>query len=155
MSISLSWKLVGAAIVPVVAGLAWNGLSRYLAARQADEIIQESARAAAIQAQQAEAQARQRHDELAANLRQRRAELASNYRQVADQGREYQARRAVLLARQEQEAQRLAASYVLDKNQQCAHGIVINRRGTTFTEVRGKDGQPIRCRGDKAVEPLR
>ena len=85
MSISLSWKLVGAAIVPVVAGLAWNGLSRYLAARQADEIIQESARAAAIQAQQAEAQARQRHDELAANLRQRRAELASNYRQVADQ----------------------------------------------------------------------
>lgn len=155
MSMSWSWKVAGAALGLVAAGLAWNGLSQHFAARHADEIIQESARAAAMEAQQAQAQARQRHDQLAANLRRQREELASNYRLVADQGREYQARRAVQLARQEQEAQRRAASYLLDQNQQCADGIVINRRGSAFTEVRGKDGQPIRCQGNKAAEPLR
>ncbi len=155
MTISLSWKVAGAAIGLIAAGFAWNGVSRYLAVRHADEIIQESARAAAMEAQQAEAQARQRHDELAANLRQRREALASNYRQVADQAREYQARRVVQLGRELEEAQRIEASYLLDKNQQCANGIVINRRGSTFTQARGQDGQAIQCHGNKAAEPLR
>ncbi len=155
MTIALSWKVAGAAIGLIAAGFAWNGVSLYLAARHADEIIQESARAAAIEAQQAEAQAKQRHDQLAANLRQHRAELASNYREVADQGREYQARRVVQLGRQVQEAHRIEASYLLDNNQQCANGIVINRRGSTFTQATGKGGQPIQCHGNKAAERLR
>jgi len=155
MTLSLPWKITGVAVGLIVAWLAWNGVSQYFAARHADEIIQESARAAALDAQQAKARARQRHEELAADLQQRRAALASNYRQVADQAREYQARRAVQLARQRQEALRVEASYLLDENQQCANGIVINRRGSTFTQARGKDGAPIRCQGNKAAEPLR
>ncbi len=109
MTIPLSWKVAGVAVGLIAIALAWNGVSQYLASRHADEIIQESARAAAIDAQQAQARTQQRHDELAANLRQQRAELASNYRQVADEGREHQARRAIQLAREQQEAQRLAA----------------------------------------------
>lgn len=155
MTIALRWKIAAALAALVLAVLAWNGVSRYLAARHADELIQEAERAAALQAEQAKARARQRHDELARELRQRREELASNYRQVADQAREYQARRAVQLERQQQEAQRVAASYLLDENQQCVNGIVIVRRGSTFTQPRGRDGGPIRCQGDKALEPLR
>jgi hypothetical protein len=155
MTIALRWKIAAAVAVVVLAALAWNGASRYLAARHADELIEESARAAALQAEQAKAQARQRHDELARQLRQRREDLASNYRQVADQAREYQARRAVQLQHQQEQARRVAASYLLDDNQQCVDGIVIDRRGSTFTQARGRDGGPIRCQGDKAAEPLR
>lgn len=155
MTIALHWKIAAAATALVVAALVWNGVSRYVAARHADELVQEAERAAALQAQQAQARAQQRHDELARNLRQRREELASNYRQVADQAREYQARRAVQLARQQDEARREAASYLLDSNQQCANGIVINRRGSSFTQARGRNGGPIHCQGDKADEPLR
>ena len=75
--------------------------------------------------------------------------------QVADQAREYQARRVVQLERQQEQDRRVAASYLLDENQQCANGIVIDRRGSTFTQARGRDGGPIRCQGDKALEPLR
>ena len=60
MAIALSWQIGGVAVGLIAAGLAWNGLSRYLAARQAKEIIQESAHAAAMQAEQAQEQARQR-----------------------------------------------------------------------------------------------
>jgi len=136
MTIALRWKIAAAVAALIVAILGFNGVSR-------------------LQAEQARAGARQRHDELARDLRQRREELASNYRQVADQAREYQARRAVQLQRQQQEAQRIAASYQLDANQQCANGIVINRRGSSFTQARGRDGGPIRCQGAKAAEPLR
>lgn len=155
MTIGLRWKVAAALAALVLAALAWNGVSRYLAARHADELIQESRRAAALQAEQAKARARQRHDQLARDLRQRREELASNYRQVADQAREYQARRVVQLERQQEQDRRVAASYLLDENQQCANGIVIDRRGSTFTQARGRDGGPIRCQGDKAAEPLR
>jgi hypothetical protein len=155
MTIALRWKIAAALAALLLAVLAWNGVSRYLAARHADELIQESARAATLQAEQAKARARQRHDQLARELRQRREELASNYRQVADQAREYQARRAVQLERQQEQDRRVAASYLLDENQQCANGIVIDRRGSTFTQARGRDGGPIRCQGDKALEPLR
>lgn len=155
MIIPLPWKVAGAAVVLIVAALVWNGVSQHLASRHADEIIQASARAAAMDAQQAQAQAQQRHDQLAANLRQQRAALASNYRQVAGQGQDYQVRRAVQLGRELQEAQRIEDSYMLDKNQQCANGIVISRRGSSFSQVRGKYGQPIPCEGNKAAEPLR
>ncbi|CAM5550083.1 hypothetical protein [Rhodanobacter lindaniclasticus] len=155
MTIALRWKIATAVAALVVATLAWSGLSRFFAARHADELIQESERAAALQAEQAKISARQRHDELARDLRQRREALASNYREVADQAREYQARRAVQLERQQQEAQRVAASYLLGANQQCANGIVINRSGSTFTQARSRDGGPIHCRGDRASEPLR
>ena len=155
MTIALRWKIAAAVAALIVAILGFNGVSRLLAARHADELTQEAERAAALQAEQARAGARQRHDELARDLRQRREELASNYRQVADQAREYQARRAVQLQRQQQEAQRVTASYLLDANQQCANGIVINRRGSSFTQARGRDGGPIRCQGDRAAEPLR
>ncbi|MEO6798800.1 MAG: hypothetical protein ABI178_02510 [Rhodanobacter sp.] len=155
MSIPLAWKVLGAGIGLVAAGFAWNGVSRYLATRHADEIIEESARTAVMEAQQAEAQARQRHDDLAANLRQRREELATNYRQVDDQARAYQGKRAVQLALEQQETKRIAASYMLDASQQCAGGIVIDRRGSSFTQKMDKDGRPIRCQGSKAAQPLR
>lgn len=155
MTIPLSWKVAGAVVVLLAAALAWNGVSQYRASRHADEIIQESARAAAMEAQQAQVRAQQRHDEVAANLRQQRAELASNYRQVAGQGRDYQVRRAVQLGQELQEAHRIETSYLLDKNQQCVDGIVIDRRGSSFSQARGKDGQPIRCQRDRAAEPLR
>lgn len=155
MTIALSWKIGGVAVGLIAAGLAWNGLSRYLAARQANEIIQESARSAVMEAKQAEAQARQRHTELAANLQRRQQELANNYQQMTDQARQYQAAEAVRQAQQRQEALRIEASYLLDRNQQCAGGIVINRQGSSFTKAIGKNGQPISCQGDKATEPLR
>lgn len=155
MTIPLSWKVIGAATCLIGAGLAWNGVSQYLEARRADEIIQESARAAAVEARLAQAQARQRHEQLATSLRQRREELASNYRQIATQGRDYQARRAVQLGRQLEQARRIEESYMLGENQQCANGIVINRRGSTYTQARGKGGEPIECQGNKASQPLR
>ncbi|MEO8811164.1 MAG: hypothetical protein ABI386_13050 [Rhodanobacter sp.] len=155
MSVSLSWKVAGVALGLVAAAFAWNGVSRYVAARHADEINQESARASDLQAQQAQAQARQRHGELAANLQQRRNDLASNYRLVADQAREYQARRAVQLARQQQEELRVQSTYVLDRNQQCVSGNVISRQGSSFSQLRGNDGQPVRCKGNRALVPLR
>lgn len=155
MAIALSWKIGGAAVALIAVGLAWNGLSRYLAAQQANEINQESAHAAAMQAEQARAQAQQRHDELAADLQRQQEELANTYQQTTDQARQYQAELAVREARQRQEALRIAASYLLDRNQQCAGGIVIDRQGSSFTKPVGKNGQPISCQGDKASEPLR
>ena len=155
MSIPLPWKVAAVAVGLIVAGLVWNGVSQHLASRHADEIIQASARAAAISAQRAQVQAQQHHDELAANLRQQRAELASNYQQIAGQAREDQVKRAVQVGEELRDLQRVEDSYVLDKTQQCTNGTVINRRGSSFSQVRGKDGQPIRCRGNKAAEPLR
>jgi len=155
MAIALPWKIGGVAVGLIVAGLAWNGLSRYLAARQANEIIQESAHAAAMEAAQAKAQALQHHLELAASLQHRQEELANNYQQMTDQARQYQAAELVRQARQRQEALRVEASYRLDRTQQCAGGIVINRQGSSFIKAVGKNGQPISCQGDKAAEPLR
>jgi len=155
MATALSWKIGGVAVGLIVAGLAWNGLSRYQATRQANEIIQESARAAAMEAAQAKAQAQQRHLELAANLKHRQEELANNYQQMTDQARQYQAAELVRQARLRQEALQVEASYLLDRTQQCAGGIVINHQGSSFTKAAGKNGQPISCQGNKAAEPLR
>lgn len=155
MAIALSWKVAGVAVGLIVAGLAWNGISQYLATRQANEFIQESARAAAIEARQAKAEAQQRHADLAANIQHHQQELANNYQQMTDQARQYQAAETVRQARQRQEALRIDASYFLGPNQRCAGGIVINRQGSSFTKAIGKDGGPINCQADKAAESLR
>jgi hypothetical protein len=155
MAIPLSWKVGGGVAAVVVGLLAWNGVSRHLAARHADDIVQEAARSAAMEEKQAQARARQRHDEIAANLQQRRNDLATNYRQIADQARQYQAAQAVRDAKERQEQREIEASYFLGSDQKCAGGIVINRQGSSFTKAIGKNGHSIKCRGDKAEEPLR
>jgi hypothetical protein len=155
MAIPLSWKIGAAVAGSIVAVLAWNGLSEYFAARHADEVTRDSARAAELDAEQAKAQAQQYHAELAADLKQQREDLSNAYQQVSEQGRQYQAEQAIRLNRQQQEALKVQASYLLDRNQQCDGGIVISRSGSTFTQVAGKNGQPIQCKGDTAAEPLR
>jgi len=155
MAMPLSWK-VGAGVVGlIVAVFAWNGLSQYLAARHADEVTRDTARAAELEAQQAKAQAQQRQSQLAASLKQQREELSNAYQEANEQGRQYQAEQAVRLERQRQEELRVQASYRLDQNQQCADGIVINRSGSSFTQAIGQNGAPIPCKGDTATQPLR
>lgn len=155
MAMPLSWKIGAGVAGLIVAVFAWNGLSRYLAARHADEIMRDSAHTAELEAQQAQAQARQRQAQLAADLRQQREDLSNTYQQVNEQARQYQAAQAARMDRQRQEELRVQASYRLDRNQQCAGGIVINHSGSSFTQAVGTDGKPIACRGDLATEPLR
>jgi transposase len=149
------WKIGTVAAGLIVAMLGWNGLSRYVAGRQADEITRESARTAELEARLARAHARQYQAQLAATLKRQREELAYTYQQGNEQARQYQAELAIRQERQRQEALRMQASYHLDRNQQCAGGIVINRSGSSFTQIVGKDGKPIPCHGDTATEPLR
>jgi nitrogen fixation/metabolism regulation signal transduction histidine kinase len=155
MAMPLSWKIGAGVAGVIVAMLVWNGLSQYLAARHADEIMRDSARAAEQDAQQARARAQQHEAQLAADLKQRREDLSNTYQQVNDQARLYQAERAVRLDRQRQEELRVQATYRLDQNQQCVGGIVINHSGSSFAQVFGKDGAPIPCKGETATEPLR
>lgn len=155
MAMRLSWK-IGAAVASLIVGvLAWNGVSRYLSARHADEIIHDSAHTAELEAQLARAHARQNRALLAANLQQRREDLSKTYQQVSEQARQLKAEQAMRLDRQRQEALRVQASYRLDRNQQCAGGIVINRSGSSFTTVAGTDGKSVPCKGDTAAQPLR
>lgn len=155
MAMPLSWKIGAVVAGLVVAAFAWNGLSRYLAARQADEITRDSARTAAMEAQQAKARAQQYRAQLAADLKQQREDMSSTYQQVNEQARQYQAEQAIRLERQRQQDLRLQASYRLGSNEQCAGGIVIRRKGSSFTQAVGKSGAPITCKGDTAAEPLR
>jgi hypothetical protein len=155
MAMPLSWKIGAVVAALIVAVFAWNGLSEYLAARHADEIMRDSARAAELDAQQAKAHARQYQAQLAANLKQQREDLSNTYQEVNEQARQYQAKQAVRLDRQRQEELRVQASYRLGRNQQCADGIVINHSGSSFAQVAGKDGGPVACKGDTATEPLR
>jgi hypothetical protein len=155
MAMPLSWKIGGGVAGLIVAVFTWNGLSQYLAARHADEVTRDSARTAELDAQQAKAHALQSRAQLAADLKQRREDLSDAYQQVNEQARQYQAEQAVRLERQRQEELRVQESYRLDRNQQCVGGVVINRSGSSFTQVFGKDGAPIPCKGDLATEPLR
>ena len=155
MVMPLSWKIGAAAAGLIAAVFAWNGLSRYLAARHADELMRDSVRAAELEAQQAKAHAEQYHAQLAAHLKQQREDLSNTYQEVNEQARQYQAAQAARLDRQRQEELAVQASYRLDRNQQCADGIVINRSGSSFTQAAGKDGGPIPCKGSLATEPLR
>ena len=155
MAMPLSWKIGAAVAGLALAVLAWNGVSQMIAAHQADEIVRESARAAALQAEQAREHARQYRAQLAADLKQRREDLANSYQQISEQARQYRAEQLVRLDRQRQEEQRIQATYRLGRDQQCVDGIVIDRSGSAFTQARGKDGNPIACRGNTASEPLR
>jgi hypothetical protein len=155
MAMPLSWKIGAGVAGLIVAVFAWNGLSQYLAARHADEVTRDSARTAEINAQQAKAHAQQSQARLAADLMQQREELSNTYRQVNEQARQYQAEQAIRLEKQRQEELRVQESYRLDRNQQCIGGVVINRSRSSFTQVFGKDGAPIPCKGDLATEPLR
>jgi hypothetical protein len=155
MAMPLSWKIGAAVASLIVAMFAWNGLSQYLAARQADEITRDSARTAMLEAQQAKAQAQQHQARLAANLKQHREDLSNTYQQVDERARQYQAEQAIRLNRQQQEDLRVQATYRLDGSQQCEGGIVISHNGSSFAQVIGTDGQPIPCKGDTATEPLR
>ncbi|WP_158754152.1 hypothetical protein [Dyella sp. S184] len=155
MAMPLSWKIGTVVASLLVAVLVWNGLSQYLAARQADEITRDSARAAALEAQQAQAHAQQYRAQLAADLKQQREDLSNTYQQVNEQARQYQAEQTIRQEKQRQEELAAQASYRLDRNQQCIDGTVINHSGSSFTQAVGKDGQPIPCTGDLATEPLR
>jgi flagellar biosynthesis GTPase FlhF len=155
MVMPLSWKIGAGVAGLIVAVFAWNGLSQYLAARHADEITRDSARVAELEAQQAKAHAQQYQAQLAANLKQRREDLSNTYQEVNEQARQYQAAQAARMDRQRQEELRIQASYRLNRNQQCVGGIVINRSGSSFTQVAGSDGAPIACKGDTATQPLR
>ncbi len=155
MAMPLPWKIAAIVAGLIVAGLAWNGLSRYIANRHADEIISESARSAQLDAQQAKAHARQFRAQLAAELKQQREDMSNLHQEVDEQARQYQAEQRLRMDRQHQEELRRQASYRLDGNQQCAGGIVFTRTGSSFKQVIGKDGKPIACQGDTAKEPLR
>jgi hypothetical protein len=151
----LSWK-IGAAVAGLIGAMfAWNGLSQFLAARQADEITRDSARTAMQDAQQAKAHAEQYQAQLAANLKQQREDLSNTYQQGGEQARQYQAEQVIRLDRQRQEELRVQASYRLDATERCEGGIVISHTGSSFTQVIDADGQPIPCQGDTATEPLR
>jgi hypothetical protein len=151
----LSWKIGAAVAGVIVAVFAWNGLSRYLAARQADEITRDSARIAMQDAQEAKAHAQQYQAQLAARLKQQREDLSNTYQQGGEQARQYLAEQVIRANRQQQEDLRVQATYRLDGSQQCEGGIVISHSGSNFTQVIGQDGAPIPCKGDTATEPLR
>jgi len=155
MAMSLSLKIGAAVAGLVVAVVAWNGLSQYLAGRHADEALRDSARAAEQEAQQAKASAEARRAQLEADLKQQREDLSETHQQVNEQSRQYQAELAVRMEKQRQEELRVEATYRLDRNQRCDAGIVINHSGSSFTPVIGKTGQPVTCKGDTAAEPLR
>jgi hypothetical protein len=155
MAVPLSWKVGGAVAAVVAAALAWHGVSLYLAARHADELTMDVARNAELEAQQARAQAQQRSAQLAATLQRQREDLANTYRQVSEDAAQYHAEQLRREERQRQEALRIKASYRLGPDQQCADGVVINRKGSSFTQAIGNTGAPIKCSGDTAEEPLR
>ena len=155
MAMPLSWKIGAAVAALIVAVFAWNGLSQYFAARQADEITRDSARTAMLEAQQAKAQAQQHQAQLAADLKQHREDLSNAYQQVDEQARQYRVEQAMRLAKQQQEELRVESTYRLDANQRCEGGIVISHSGSSFTQLIDPSGQPVPCQGDKASEPLR
>ncbi len=155
MAMPLSWKIGAVVAGLVVAVVAWNGISQYLAGRHADEVMRDSAHAAALEAQQAKDLAEQHQAQLAANLKQQREDLSETHQQVNEEARQYQAELAIRMEKQRQEELRVQATYRLDRNQRCDAGIVINHSGSSFTPVIGKSGQPITCKGDTAAEPLR
>ena len=155
MAMPLSWKIGAVLAGLVVAVVAWNGLSQYLAGRHADEVMRDSARAAEQDAEQARSLAQQHQEQLAADLAQQREDLSETHQQVNEQSRQYQVQQAMRMEQQRQEELRMQATYRLDRNQRCDAGIVINHSGSNFSPVVGNDGQPIACKGETATAPLR
>jgi len=155
MAVPLLWKVGGAVATLIVASLVWRGFSVHLAERHADELTLDVARNAELEAQRAKAQAQQRSAQLASTLQHQREELANTYRQVTDDATKYQIVEARREEQRRQEELRVKESYRLGPHQKCAGGIVIDRSGSSFTQVTGATGQPIQCIGDMAKEPLR
>ena len=154
-TLPLSWKIGAAVVGAIVVGFAWHALAEYRAQRQADEIMQNLAHAAAQNAQQAQDQARQYHAEVAASLSQQLEDRYNTNQLVNEQARQYQAAQAVRLKQQQQDASLMRQRFTLDPNQKCVGGIVITAHGSSYTQETGTDGQPIPCTGQTATEPLR
>ncbi|GAB2546964.1 hypothetical protein GCM10027065_18190 [Rhodanobacter koreensis] len=154
-TLPLSWKIGAAVAGMIMAGFAWNALSRYQAQRQADEIMQNLARTAAQNAQQAEEQARQFHAQVAASLNQQQEDRYNTNQQVSEQARQYQVEQAMRLKRQQQEAALQQQRFMLGPDQKCVGGVVIAARGSSYSQATDSDGQPIPCTGQTATEPLR
>jgi ABC-type lipoprotein release transport system permease subunit len=155
MAMSLSWKIGAGAAGLIVAMLAWNGFSRYATERHAQEVLRDSAHAAEQDAQQARARAQQHEAQLAADLRQQQEDLSNIHQEVNEQGQQIQTQQLIRQNEKLKEQLRVQSTYRLDHGQHCDAGIVINHSGSSFTPVMGRSGQPIKCQGDTAVEPLR
>ena len=155
MAIPLSWKIAGAAAGLIAAAFALHGLSLYREARHADEATAAVARQAALAEQQAREHAQQLSAEMAATLRRQREDMANTHRKVSEAADQYQLELAKREEAQRQEALRIKATYRLGPDQKCAGNIVITQRASSFTQAVDKNGQPIRCSGDIAAEPLR
>lgn len=150
-----SRKIVGVAAGLIAAAFALHGLSLYQAARHADALTAAVARNAALAEQRAREHAQQRSAEMAATLRRQRRDMANIHRKVNEEAAHYQRQLARREESQRQDALRMKASYRLGPGQKCAGNIVITQRASSFTQAVGKNGQPIRCTGDIAAEPLR
>lgn len=92
---------------------------------------------------------------MAATLRHQREKMVNTHRKVNEEAAQYQLELARREEMQRQEALRIKASYRLGPDQKCVGNIVINQRASSFTQAVGKNGQPIRCSGAIAAEPLR
>lgn len=155
MALPVSWKIAAGVAGLILAVFAWNGVSRYLAGRHADEVTRESARLAELNAQKASERSRQYKLQLAADMEQQRKAILEIHEQVNEDSRQYQAAQAARVEQQRREDLRVKATYKLDASQRCAAGIVFNHAGANFTTFVGADGQPVKCKGDMALQPLR
>lgn len=155
MTMPKSWKIATGVAGLILALFAWNGSSRYLAGRHADEVTRESVRIAELSAQKATERARQFKLRLAADMEQQRKAIFEIHQQVKEDTRQYQAAQSARLEQQQQDALRLKSTYKLSAGQRCAAGIVFNHTGASFTTFVGSDGQPVKCKGEMALQPLR
>ena len=155
MAIPLSWKIGAGVVGAIVLITAWNLFAEHQASHHADELIQKAALAAERDAQQAKLQARKYHAKLAESLRQHREDLYNNYQQINDQARQSRVTEAARKEDLRQKALQVEASYLLNANQKCVDGIVVEQHGSAYSQIVGSGGRSIACKGDKAAEPLR
>jgi len=155
MTMPLSWKIAAGVTGLIAALFAWNGISQYLVGRHADELTRESARIAELAAQNASERAKQNQAKLLADIETQRKALLAIHQQVKADGQQYLAAQAMSAEKQRREELRVKATYKLATDQHCAGGIVFNHAGSSFTTLVGNDGQPVKCTGDTAAQPLR
>lgn len=154
-TMSLSWKIAGAAGGLVLVFFAWNGISRYVDDRRADEVTRDSASTAQINAQKASDRAREYQARLASDMEHQRQAMLAVHEEVREDSLQYQAAQAVRAEELRKQALRLRATYKIGPDQRCAAGIVFNHAGASFTTLVGSDGKPVTCQGDMAAQPLR
>ena len=155
MAMRLSWKIGASVVGAVLLITAWNLFAEYQARYHADELVQKAALATEQDAQQAKLRAREYHAKLAESLRQHREDLYNNYQQINDQARQYRAAEAARKEDLRQKALQVEASYMLDANQKCVDGIVVEHHGSAYSQTAGSSGHSIACKDRKAAEPLR